>query len=96
MRSPRRRDRKLGADFQHEEKAPFLDAYMIYGEDRGCIVDYLGTHQHLAVDIDASVAPNGASPSLWRTTLLRGGDRPSAFHFSSLELVRSANGFANA
>ena len=32
---------------------------MIYSEDRGCIVDYLGTHQHLAVDIDVSVAPNG-------------------------------------
>jgi hypothetical protein len=36
-----------------------FDAYMIYSEERGCIVDYLGTHQHLAVDIEASVAPNG-------------------------------------
>jgi hypothetical protein len=36
-----------------------FDAYMIYSEERGCIVDYLGTHQHLAVDIDISVAPNG-------------------------------------
>jgi hypothetical protein len=36
-----------------------FDAYMIYSEQRGRIVDYLGTHQHLAVDIDISVAPNG-------------------------------------
>jgi hypothetical protein len=36
-----------------------FDAYMIYSEQRQCIVDYLGTHQHLAVDIDLSVAPNG-------------------------------------
>ncbi len=36
-----------------------FDAYMIYSEQRGCIVDYLGSHQHLAVDIDLSVAPYG-------------------------------------
>ena len=36
-----------------------FDAYMIFGEARGVIVDYLGTHQHLAVDIEMSVAPNG-------------------------------------
>jgi hypothetical protein len=32
---------------------------MIYSEQRRCIVDYLGTHQHLAVDIDLKVASNG-------------------------------------
>jgi uncharacterized protein DUF4166 len=36
-----------------------FDAYMIHSEERRCIVDYLGTHQHLAVDIDLKVAPNG-------------------------------------
>jgi hypothetical protein len=36
-----------------------FDAYMIYSEERRCIVDYLGTHQHLAVDLDLSIAPNG-------------------------------------
>jgi Domain of unknown function (DUF4166) len=36
-----------------------FDAYMIYSPDRGKIVDYLGTHQHLAVDIDLSVDPRG-------------------------------------
>lgn len=36
-----------------------FDAYMIYSEARGKIVDYLGSHQHLAVDLDLSVAENG-------------------------------------
>ena len=36
-----------------------FDAYMIYSQQRGRIVDYLGTHQHLAVDIEISVAANG-------------------------------------
>jgi hypothetical protein len=36
-----------------------FDAYMIYSEQRGCIVDYLGTHQHLAVDIDLRVGADG-------------------------------------
>lgn len=36
-----------------------FDAYMIYSEERGCIVDYLGTHQHLAVDIHLSVDDRG-------------------------------------
>ena len=32
---------------------------MIYSEDRGRIVDYLGTHQHLAVDLDLQVTDRG-------------------------------------
>jgi hypothetical protein len=44
--------------FQTTRRRRF-DAYMIYSERRGCIVDYLGTHQHLAVDIDISVESNG-------------------------------------
>jgi hypothetical protein len=36
-----------------------FDAYMIYSKERRRIVDYLGTHQHLAVDIDLTVDPNG-------------------------------------
>ncbi|MDB5324015.1 MAG: hypothetical protein JWN40_5646 [Phycisphaerales bacterium] len=36
-----------------------FDAYMIYSPSRHKIVDYLGTHQHLAVDIDLSVDPRG-------------------------------------
>jgi hypothetical protein len=36
-----------------------FDAYMIYSDVRGCIVDYLGSHEHLAVDIDLSVDQDG-------------------------------------
>lgn len=36
-----------------------FDAYMIYSAQRGRIVDYLGTHEHLAVDIDLSVDDEG-------------------------------------
>ena len=37
-----------------------FDATMIYSEKRGRIIDYLGTHQHLAVDLDLSVTDDGA------------------------------------
>jgi len=43
----------------HTKRPRRFDAYMIYSEQRKCIVDYLGTHQHLAVDIDLSVTSNG-------------------------------------
>jgi hypothetical protein len=36
-----------------------FDAYMIFSQERRKIVDYLGTHQHLAVDIDLSVDERG-------------------------------------
>jgi hypothetical protein len=36
-----------------------FDAYMIYSESRGRIVDYLGSHEHLAVDIDMTVDQEG-------------------------------------
>lgn len=36
-----------------------FDAYMILSERHARIIDYLGSHQHLAVDIAVSVAPNG-------------------------------------
>lgn len=36
-----------------------FDAYMIYSESRRCIVDYLGSHQHLAVDLHLSVDERG-------------------------------------
>lgn len=41
--------------FTFPRRARRFDAYMIWSEERGCIVDYLGTHQHLAVDIHVSV-----------------------------------------
>jgi len=36
-----------------------FDAYMVYSDARGRIVDYLGSHEHLAVDIDLSVDEAG-------------------------------------
>jgi hypothetical protein len=36
-----------------------FDAYMIYSEERRRIVDYLGSHEHFAVDLDLSVDPDG-------------------------------------
>ena len=36
-----------------------FDATMIYSRQRGCIVDYLGSHQHLAVDIHLAVDERG-------------------------------------
>jgi hypothetical protein len=34
-----------------------FDAYMIYSEARNVVVDYLGTHQHLAVELHLKVDP---------------------------------------
>jgi hypothetical protein len=44
--------------FETKKRRRF-DAYMIYSEKRGQIVDYLGTHEHLAVDIALSVDEEG-------------------------------------
>jgi hypothetical protein len=37
-----------------------FDAYMVYSERRGAIVDYMGTHEHLAVDLAIRVDEEGA------------------------------------
>ncbi|HEV8631730.1 MAG TPA: DUF4166 domain-containing protein [Thermoanaerobaculia bacterium] len=59
-----------------------FDAYMIYSERRGGIVDYLGTHEHLAVDLALSVDARGG------LRLLSGEQRfyegPIAFRFPLL------------
>ena len=36
-----------------------FDATMIWSEQRGCVVDYLGTHQHLAADVFLKVDDGG-------------------------------------
>ncbi|MGZ3638554.1 MAG: DUF4166 domain-containing protein [Ktedonobacterales bacterium] len=36
-----------------------FDAYMVYNQRRGRIVDYLGSHEHLAVDLDLAVDERG-------------------------------------
>jgi hypothetical protein len=45
--------------FETQPRPRRFDAYMIYSEQRGCVVDYLGTHEHLAVDIELSVDEEG-------------------------------------
>jgi hypothetical protein len=65
-------------DFKTRRPRRF-DATMIYSGERGRIVDYLGTHQHLAVDIDLSVDERGG-------LRLRSGEQrfyegPLAFRF---------------
>ncbi|MFD2672631.1 DUF4166 domain-containing protein [Marinicrinis sediminis] len=45
--------------FDFGRKQRRFDATMIYSQQRGGIVDYLGTHQHLAVDIELSVNEKG-------------------------------------
>jgi hypothetical protein len=37
-----------------------FDATMVRDAQRGTVVDYLGTHQHLAVDLDLQVEPDGS------------------------------------
>jgi hypothetical protein len=56
-----------------------FDAYMIHSRERGKLVDYLGSHQHLAVDIELSVDERGG-------LRLRSGEQrfyegPIAFRF---------------
>lgn len=59
-----------------------FDAYMIYSDQRGCIVDYLGTHQHLAVDLELSVDERGGMRI--RSGAQRFYEGPIAFTFPSL------------
>jgi Domain of unknown function (DUF4166) len=44
--------------FDFPKRARRFDAYMIWSARRNCIVDYLGSHQHLAVDIHLAVDPD--------------------------------------
>ena len=45
--------------YQFPNKTRRFDATMIYSNKKKCIIDYLGTHQHLAVDIKMSINANG-------------------------------------
>lgn len=60
-----------------------FDAYMIYGPRRQKIVDYLGTHQHLAVDIDLAPDPKTGGLRL-RSGEQRFYEGPLAFRFPLL------------
>jgi hypothetical protein len=59
-----------------------FDAYMVYSEKRGCIVDYLGSHEHLAVDIELRVTEQGGLGL--RSGYQRFYEGPVAFSFPML------------
>ena len=46
-------------EFRFPNTVRRFDATMIYSDERRTIVDYLGTKQHLAVDLSVGVAENG-------------------------------------
>jgi hypothetical protein len=66
----------------HTRRPRRFDAYMILSEQRGRIVDYLGTHQHLAVDNDLTVASNGGLSQ--RSGAQRFYEGPVGFSFPML------------
>jgi len=64
-----------------------FDAYMIWSESRGKIVDYLGTHQHLAVDLDLSVRSDGG-------IRIRSGEQRFYEHFVAFRFPPFFSGIA--
>jgi hypothetical protein len=59
-----------------------FDATMIYSERRGTVVDYLGTHQHLAVELDLEVDQRGGL--VLRSGVQRFYEGPIGFRFPLL------------
>jgi len=59
-----------------------FDATMIYSEHRGTVVDYLGTHQHLAVELDLKVDDRGGL--VLRSGVQRFYEGPLGFRFPLL------------
>lgn len=64
--------------FQFKNRFRAFDATMIHSKSRGMIIDYLGTHQHLATDIHCTVR-DGAM--LLTTGAQRFYEGPLAFRF---------------
>lgn len=59
-----------------------FDATMVHSEKRDAIVDYLGTHQHLATDLVLKVLQNGSLHL--QTTGQRFFEGPFAFNFPAI------------
>lgn len=72
--------------FQTDRPRRF-DAYMVYSDRRSCIVDYLGTHQHLAVDISLAVDDCGG-------LRLRSGDQRFYERFVGFRFPAAFSGVA--
>lgn len=68
--------------FKMQHRIRAFDATMILSERRSKIIDYLGTHQHLAVDIDCEVDDFGAL--CIRTGAMRFYERAVGFSFPML------------
>jgi hypothetical protein len=66
--------------FELPRRARRFDAYMVWSERRKCVVDYLGSHQHLAVDIHLDVDPETRGLRL-RSGAQRFYERVFAFDF---------------
>jgi hypothetical protein len=66
----------------HTRRTRRFDAYMIYSKQRQRIVDYLGTHQHLAVDLALSVDENDGMH--FRSGAQRFYERQLGFNFPLL------------
>ena len=71
-----------------------FDATMVLDASRGVVVDYLGTHQHLAVDLDLTVEPDGSLHL--RSGAQRFYEGPLGFRFPMLfsgraDLIESFN-----
>ncbi|MBI1756644.1 MAG: DUF4166 domain-containing protein [Fimbriimonas ginsengisoli] len=65
-----------------------FDAYMIHSAPRNCIVDYLGTHQHLAVDLHLGIATNGG-------LRIRSGEQRFYEHFVGFRFPMIFSGVAD-
>ena len=63
-------------------KSRRFDATMVHSAARGAVVDYLGTHQHLATDLQLAVRPDGSLHL--RTTALRFHEGPASFTVPAL------------
>ncbi|PNE32460.1 hypothetical protein AF335_17850 [Streptomyces eurocidicus] len=46
--------------FAFPDRPRRFDATMVFSRERGCVVDYLGTHQHLATDLHFTADDTGA------------------------------------
>jgi len=46
-------------EYRVRAKPSRFDATMVLDRERGVVIDYLGTHQHLAVDLDLAVTDDG-------------------------------------
>jgi Domain of unknown function (DUF4166) len=68
--------------FKMKRRIRAFDATMVRSTSRGTIIDYLGTHQHLAVDIACSVDDQGAM--CIETGEQRFYEGPIAFRFPAL------------